>query len=177
LNWPAGEAKSYWVRATTIAFLLDSQAFAASRQTHANRDAREKAARNACLTGDDTSGVSILGDGTKDSGLGLSFGEPVSIKVEGGSSQQGEQEAHDSLEHPSLILPPSLGIECVVQVLVDRVGGYHGPEAASSPAMISRLPKLRTKSSECLRSQPGGLKPTTQHLDEVNDSNGGLLKC
>ncbi len=36
------------------------------------------------------------GDGTKDSGLGVSFGEPISINVEGGSPQQVEQEANDS---------------------------------------------------------------------------------
>jgi hypothetical protein len=73
------------------------------------------------------------GNGVKNASLGLSFWETVSTKVEARGAEQGEQEANDGGEHPSLLLPPSHRIECVLQVLADRGGGNDGTEAASSP--------------------------------------------
>jgi hypothetical protein len=69
----------------------------------------------------------------KNASLGLPFWETVSTKVETRGAEQGEQEANDGGEHPSLLLPPSHRIECVLQVVADRVGGDNGTEAASSP--------------------------------------------
>ena len=51
------------------------------------------------------------GDGAKNAGLGFGFRKPIPGEAEAGSTEQGEQQANNSSEHPSLFLPPGAGIE------------------------------------------------------------------
>jgi len=63
-NWPRRVIRlpGWAIPATLCALLLTSPALGAGRQSGGNRQSQEKAAHKACLTGDYTTGVSILAD-------------------------------------------------------------------------------------------------------------------